>query len=123
MWKLPDGTTITEMVPNSGEFVAWTVPCPDLAAFADVLRDVAGRPDHLISLSVYHGQPSEPFNIIPMSKLASLTGEPEDREKLKGFHDIDGVPTGARMKENVTPSSIVLLTETWRRAHLGSWRI
>jgi hypothetical protein len=113
--RLPNGEVIKAMAPNSGRFAARTVPCPDLAALADVVREVVERPDALLSLSVFprcaDRAPPDEFVILPMAVLAQALGCAEhDRAALAGFHDFGGeVPVCARMLENAAHSSFLLI--------------
>ena len=97
------------MAQNSGRFIARTVPVPDVAALADVLREVGERADTCISLSVFKDAPEGEFVVVPAAELAARLGVEEyDREALAGFHEIDGVPTAARIKESMEVGSWLL---------------
>src|SRR5687768_6776670 len=57
--RAPDGTITKSMARHSHRFRARTVPVPDLATLAAVLREVGERPDTCISLSVFKDPPAE----------------------------------------------------------------
>jgi hypothetical protein len=98
-----------QMAPNSGRFVARTVPVPDVATMAAVLREVGERADTVISLSLFRDAPESEFVVVPAKEMAARLGvEEHDREALAGFHQIDGVPTAARIKESMEVGSWLL---------------
>jgi hypothetical protein len=104
-----DGAVSKSMAKNNGVFLAQTAPAPDIAAMADVLREVGTHPDCTLSLGVFKDAPAEPFVVLPEAMLAKRLGvDPLDRDALKGFHEIDGKPTVARLKENMQFGSWLL---------------
>jgi hypothetical protein len=104
-----DGTVSKSMARNNGVFLAQTTPAPDLEALADILRNVGTHPDCTLSLGVFKGAPTEPFVVLPEAMLARWLGvDPDERDALVGFHEIDGKPTVARLKENMRFGSWLL---------------
>ena len=104
-----DGTVSKSMARNNGVFLAQTTPAPDLEALADILREVGTHPDCTLSLGVFKGAPTEPFVVLPEAMLARRLGvDPDERDALVGFHEIDGKPTVARLKENMRFGSWLL---------------
>ena len=104
-----NGAVSKSMAKNNGVFVAQTAPAPDLAAMADILCEIGTHPDCTLSLGVFKGAPAEPFVVVPEAALARRLGvDPQDRDVLLGFHEIDGKPTVARLKENMQFGSWLL---------------
>lgn len=104
-----DGAVRKGMARNAGRFMAWHQPVPDLAALADVLRAVGDRPDQVLSLSVFKNPPDRPFLVMSAQALAREVGCREgDRVALAGFHEVNGEPAVARIKENMELGSYLL---------------
>ena len=94
---------------EGGAFDAEHVPVPDLEALADVLRRVGRRPDQMISLGLFKDAPAR-FAVRSMRDLAQiLRCDPQDRATISGWHDVNGVRTIARMKENLLHGTVILL--------------
>ncbi|MBZ4194210.1 MAG: hypothetical protein LAE24_07885 [Candidatus Contendobacter sp.] len=66
------------------------------------------QPHQAILLSVNPLAGLEPYRILPLQLLARRLGEPET-SRPTGIYNIDGRPTCARIKENFTPSRLILL--------------
>jgi hypothetical protein len=104
-----DGSLIRDMARNSGRFIARTVPAPDAPALANILREVGLRADTCLSLSLFQGAPEGEFVILPQAELAARLGvAPHEREALAGFHEIDGRPTAARIRDSMAPGPWLL---------------
>ena len=98
----PDGSITKAMAPNNGVYLARTAPAPDLAAMAGILSELGAHRDCTLSLGTFKDAPAEPFVVLPAAKLAQRLGvNPHDRGALVGFHEIDGRPTVARLKDNM----------------------
>ena len=108
--RQPDGSVSRSKANEGGSFVALTVPTPDLAAFASVVRDVGVKPDHMIILGVAIDAPPGAYRIIASAEMARHSGcGPDERAKLVGWHPVDGRPTICRLKENFAHSTIRLV--------------
>jgi hypothetical protein len=119
------------MIEHRHHFRARTVLVPDVAALAEVLCEVGERPDQCISLSIFKDAPEDDFTVLPARTLARLLGVAEhDREALAGFHDIEGVPTAARIKQSMELGSWLLfdrdfpdgMPRTLRELSYEEWR-
>jgi hypothetical protein len=116
-WRSADGKVEKDKTQHAWRFAARTVPIPDLETLAGWLRGVGSRPDMCISLGLFRGAPEGEFDVIPQAALASGLGvEAHERATLAGFHEINGRPTAARIKESMEPGNWVCLTGTWSRA-------
>jgi hypothetical protein len=103
-----DGTITKAMARHGGRFRARTVAAPDVTTLAEVLREVGARADTCISLSVFRDAPEE-LIVIPAAELAARLGvAPHEREALAGIHEIDGVPTAARIRESMVSGGWLL---------------
>ena len=97
------------MAPHAGRYVTRTVGAPDVHALAAILREVGERADTCISLSLFKDTPEGEFVVVPAKELAARLGVEEyDREALAGFHEIDGEPTTARIKQSMALDSWIL---------------
>jgi hypothetical protein len=104
-----DGTITKRMAKNGGRFRACPVPVATPADLANVLRDICAQPDITISLSLFRDPPTNKLTVLPMVELAEKLGvDPCDRAALVGYHELDGVCTTARIKENMVQGSWLL---------------
>lgn len=107
--RQPDGSLAKGMARNSGSFMAWHQPVPDLAALVEVLRAVGERSDQVISTSVFKSPPDRPFLVLSSAVLAQEIGcRPSDTVALSGFHAVNDQPAVARLGENMELGSYLL---------------
>ena len=80
----PDGSIAKAMAPNNGVYLARTVPVPDLAAMADLLRELGAHRDCTLSLGTFKDAPAEPFVVLPAAKLAQTARRRSARSRRLG---------------------------------------
>jgi hypothetical protein len=109
------GEPTKEAGPPIGRAKGVTINVPDCDAMATLLRRVENNPNEVIMPSGYFPQ-TEPetdeplaegvtFKVSSMKFIAEQLGiDPNDREKLLGWHEIDGERHIARLKSNVLPT-------------------
>ena len=97
---------------KSGRYTARTVEfsaASPMAELAELMRSVGTRPDQMISLSLFDDPPADEWQVWPSWELAeALDCTKHDRDKLKGFHLINGIWATARIKENMRLGSFLL---------------